>query len=102
MNLVAAGGVVAAGFLVGRTIGDNEGTKAGSIPTRVATQQASAKIPTLGEAEQIPAIDVTETTSPPTETAAEESSFTPTAEPESAEPNPESSSAPEVTVAPDG
>lgn len=100
LTLAVVTATVAAGFLAGRAIGTDEGGKTGSIPARVVTQQASAEVTTLGTAERIPGLQVDETKQSPVET--EESGFTPSAEPEPPAPEPEQSSPPEVTVAPNG
>lgn len=104
LTLVAAIAVVAMGFIAGRAIGTDEDADAGSIPTRVATQQVPERIPTLGEADRVPALEVSETASPSVETESEESSSAAPVEPEpeSTAPSPQTSSPPEVTVAPDG
>jgi hypothetical protein len=114
LTVVASTGILAVGFLAGIGIGNGGGSPSpeGQSPARITTRDSSLDVPTLGEAKQIPRLEVKE--QPVTSTSEEgtDSTFTPSASAgESgsgevktpagtgpAEPEPE----PEVTVAPNG
>jgi hypothetical protein len=103
--------ILAAGFLVGRTVGNGDGSTSsvGSTPARITSRHSSVRIPTLGGAKQIPPLEVTRQaaeakTEEGTTPGYTEASPTPEPEPEAEpqSPAPSHEPPPEVTVTPNG
>lgn len=119
MAIYGAAGLatVAIGYLAGSALGGGgDSTPEASGPQPIETRSVAARVPTLGEVKDVPALDVPE---PAVEQSAEpattyESGATPEYTPEYDEPEPapevqetpspepEPSPSPEVTVAPNG